>query len=93
MGIMFTIEYHTQVVKVDISALPKAEKVRIKHAIVQKLTRDPITFGKPLRRSLAGYRRLRVGDYRVIFTVTKNIIKIFAIGHRSVVYEDYVKRF
>lgn len=93
MGISFVLQYHKQVVKLDILVLPKVEKKRIQQAILKKLTTDPVTFGKPLRRSLAGYRSLRVGDYRVIFSIKNNVVQIFAIGHRSAVYEDYMKRF
>jgi mRNA interferase RelE/StbE len=51
---------------------------------------DPISFGKPLRYSLRGHRRLRVSDYRVVFrieAVTHNVI-IVAITHHKDVYED-----
>jgi len=44
---------------------------------------EPELYGKPLRRSLKGYRKLRVGDYRVIFRIEKHFIKIFVIQHRS----------
>lgn len=89
----FVIQYHSEVIAVDIPALPKKERDRIKAAIVQKLMTQPDVFGKPLRRSLKGYRKLRVGDYRIIFRIESNYVKIFVIGHRSTVYEDYQKRF
>ncbi len=92
MGMMFVLQYHQQVVREDIPALPKKERVRIQRAIEEKLTTHPEVFGKPLRRSLKGYRRLRVGDYRVIFRIEQTSIKIFLIAHRSVVYEEYEGR-
>ena len=93
MGMNFALRYHQQVVDVDIPALPKKEHVRIANAIEEKLTTRPEVFGKPLRRSLKGYRRLRIGDYRVIFRIEKQAVKIFVIGHRSIVYKDYTSRF
>lgn len=46
-------------------------------------------FGKPLRYSLKGARRLRVGDYRVIYTIEpSDVILIVKIGHRREVYEN-----
>jgi len=87
---IFSLRYEKQVVAKDIPALPKTVKARVQNAIHEKLTTYPETFGKPLRRSLKGYRRLRVGEYRVIFRIEKNTVKIFAIGHRSTVYEEYV---
>jgi mRNA interferase RelE/StbE len=88
----FSLHYHQKVVCDDIPTLPKREKTRMQKAIQEKLTTHPEVFGKPLRRSLKGYRRLRVGDYRVVFRIEKNSLKIFAIGHRSVVYEDFDER-
>lgn len=88
----FALRYHEDVVRRDIPALPKKERGNIQRAITEKLTTQPEVFGKPLRRSLRGYRRLRVGDYRVIYRIEKSSVKIFAIGHRSVVYEEHVKR-
>jgi len=89
----FTIVYHPDVVKEDIPALPKKENDRIKVAIEEKLTTHPEVFGKPLRRSLKGYRKLRVGDYRVIFRLEGKTVKIFVIGNRSVVYERHQRRY
>ena len=83
----FLISYHEIVVKEDIPKLDVRLKKQIKHAIETRLMTEPELYGKPLRRSLAGYRKLRVGDYRVIFRIQKNLVKILIIGHRSWVYE------
>ena len=89
----FDLHYEKHVVNKDIPALPKNENARIQKRIIEKLTTRPEMFGKPLRRSLKGYRCLRIGDYRVIFRIENTSVKIFAIGHRSTVYEDDVHRF
>lgn len=89
---MFSLQYHTQVVQNDIPLLPKKERAHIQNAIQEKLTTKPEVFGKPLRRSLKGYRRLRVGDYRVVFRIEQSSVKIFAIGDRSTIYENYKNR-
>lgn len=89
---MFALRYHHEVVRSDIPSIPKKERNRIQKAIEEKLAIHPEVFGKPLRRSLKGYRRLRVGDYRVVFRIEEDEVKIFAIGHRSVVYEDFENR-
>ncbi len=83
----FEIIYHELVVKDDIPSLPKTIKARIKVAIEKKLTTEPDKYGKPLRRSLKGYRKLRVGDYRIIFRIEEKQVKVFLIQHRSVVYD------
>lgn len=83
----YQIIYHELVVKKDIPKLDNKIKEVVKMAIENKLEIDPLTFGLPLRRSLKGYRKLRVGDYRIIFRIEKNKIKIFAIMHRSIIYK------
>lgn len=35
------------------------------------------------------YLRLRVGDYRVIFSLEKNLITILKVGHRKNIYKDF----
>lgn len=86
---VFTIEYTEKVIKKDIPALSSSSQSLIKRAIEQRLTKDPVTFGKPLRYGLYGQRRLRVSDYRVIYTIehSTNTVTIHAIGHRSHIYD------
>lgn len=89
---MFEIAYHHLVVKKDVPRLSSFWKEKICSAIKNKLTLKPEVFGKPLRRSLRGYWKLRVGDYRIIYRIEKTKIKILVIRHRSVVYDLAVKR-
>ena len=84
----YTIDYLPNVVEDDIPALPKTMKLTIKKAIEERLTVDPEGFGKPLRFSLKGSWRLRVGDYRVIYIVKGKDVLITAIKHRKDVYEN-----
>lgn len=88
MEIKFSVEYHERVVREDIPRITPEWRAKIKRAIEDKLATQPEKFGKPLRKSLRGYRKLRVGDYRVIFNITGNRIRIFVIQHRSVVYRN-----
>lgn len=85
---MFKIEY-LEAVATDLSFISKSDKLQIKKAIEKKLMVDPISFGKPLQYSLKGLRRLRVGDYRVIFQILEktNTVLVVKIGHRKEVYE------
>ena len=83
----YEILYADKVVKIDIPKISGSYKNRIKEAIEIKLATEPGLYGKPLRKSLKGYLKLRVGDYRIIFRVESIRVKIFAIAHRRVVYE------
>jgi mRNA interferase RelE/StbE len=89
---MFKIFYHYLVVKNDIPKLSTIWKNKIRQAIELKLTTDPEVYGKPLRRSLKNYRKLRVGDYRVIFRIEHDLVKILIIKHRSEIYSLAEKR-
>lgn len=89
---MFTIKYHYLVVTRDIPKLGADVRKRIKASIEQKLAAHPETFGVPLRRSLSGYRKLRVGDYRVVFKIEQSTVYILLIEHRSVAYKEIHKR-
>jgi mRNA interferase RelE/StbE len=84
----YRIEYLDSVVREDIPRLSKDVRNRIKKAIEQKLATHPIEFGKPLRYSLKGARRLRVEDWRVVYAIEPpDVVVIVKIGHRKDVYE------
>jgi len=82
----YTIHYHSEIPK-EIASFPQNIKSRIKKAIEQRLLCDPIKYGEPLRRSLQGYRKLRMGDYRIIYRVDADEIIVLKIGHRKEVYK------
>jgi mRNA interferase RelE/StbE len=84
---MYTIEY-VESVKEDLTSISKTNKDQIRKAIEKKLATNPIEFGKPLQYSLKGLRRLRVGDYRIIFQIDEENkgVLIVKIGHRREVY-------
>ena len=85
---IYRIEYLASVVDEDIPKLTKSVRKQLKVAIEKKLTSHPIEFGKPLRYSLKGARRLRVGDWRVIYKIEPpDVVLIVKIGHRREIYE------
>ena len=71
----YSIFYHPEA-QDDIASIPKNIKSRIRRAIEQRLLVDPAKYGEPLRRTLRGYRKLRVGDYRIIHKVKSNKIVV-----------------
>ena len=88
----FTIKYHPRVVAEDIPKLSSDSKRRISRSILQKLATAPIVFGKPLRHSLVGNYAMRVGDYRVVYLIERNAVKVIAIQHRSKDYKGVKQR-
>lgn len=93
---MWQILIHPLVFSEDFKKVSSSAQKTIIKTIRKKLTRDPKAFGKPLVGPLKGYWRLRVGDYRVIYSIMENqiIVKVVKIGIRrdAEVYEEMLKR-
>ena len=83
----YTLVYHPEVKTKDVPTLNRDVATRIQRAIENRLAVEPQRYGEPLRRTLKGYWKLRVGDYRVVFRIVKNEVWIFAIMHRRDVYQ------
>ena len=88
----YNIIYHPDVKKIDLPKIGARNKSMLKRAIEERLTTSPEVFGKPLRRSLKGYWKLRGGDYRVVFKIFGDDIRILAIIDRKTVYQQSEKR-
>jgi mRNA interferase RelE/StbE len=83
---MYRILYHPDVLRHDLSRIPRNIKEDIRQAIEERLMKEPYLYGEPLRQSLKGHRKLRVGDYRIVYRVEKSDIIVLKIGHRKEVY-------
>lgn len=82
------ITYKKSVEK-DLKKISKDIQYIIRRAIEEKLMNDPLKFGLPLRRNLKGLMKMRVGDYRIIYSIKEEVVTIYVIkiGHRKDVYE------
>ncbi len=69
----------------DLKKLSKAEArrvlERIERELPKKADRQPT-----LKGQFAGLRKLRVGEYRVIFAIVEGEVLVLRIGHRRDVY-------
>lgn len=83
----YLIEYE-EGIRDKLKSILKTMRERIKRAIEERLMTNPIDYGKPLTREWKDYRRIRVGDYRVIYKVfeDKVIVLIVEVDHRKDVY-------
>ena len=81
----YRIEYKSSVFR-DLKHLDKKVAERIMNDIRDSLSSNP-NCGEPLSGQFKGLHKLRVGDYRVIYSRIKEGALIMRIGHRSVVYE------
>ena len=81
----YRICYKQSVAK-DLLHISKVEKKRILDKIEKNLTVRATEYPM-LKGNFAGLRKLRVGDYRVIFAILENEVLILRIGHRREIYE------
>lgn len=87
----FEVVYHPDIPD-DLALINRNIQTRIEAAIRLRLAQAPQAYGKPLAANLASYWKMRVGDYRIIYKVTKDGVWIFGIIDRRDVYRDIVKR-
>lgn len=92
MALSYTLVYQREVVDEDIPAIPPGLRPRLARAIESRLSTHPEQCGKPLRGTLSGYWKLRVGDFRVVFRISGREVLIHAIRNRRDVYSDILKR-
>ncbi len=83
---MYRIEYSRSAAK-ELAVLPKLEYSRVKK-LVDSLALDPFPVGYLKLEGSDKVYRIRKGNYRVICTVTKEVIivTILKIAHRKDVY-------
>lgn len=80
----------------DLPRIEAGPREQILRAIRTRLGTAPESYGKPLAGKLAGCRRLRVGDYRVVYQIENQriIVTIICIGARrdEEVYAEAARR-
>jgi mRNA interferase RelE/StbE len=94
--VAWTVLYHPDV-REDFRRLGRTEARIIQRVIDERLARgEPEKSGKPLACDLAGYRRLRTGQTRIVYRVDAKHIEVLviAVGQRrdDEVYETAQKR-
>ena len=80
----FDIAYKKSVGK-DLAGLGKAEARRILDKIEKELPARADSY-PVLKGRFSGLRKLRVGDYRVIFAILGDQVLVLRVGHRGEVY-------
>jgi mRNA interferase RelE/StbE len=88
----YTLTYHPKVVDEDLAAIPLNMQCRIARAIEARLGSAPEQYGEPLRGTLKGYWKLRIGDYRAVYKIVGTEVWIFGILHRRRIYTDVLRR-
>jgi mRNA interferase RelE/StbE len=77
---------------VDLPKIDMKNRAMIKRALEERLTTQPELYGKPLQRTLKGYWKMRVGNYRIVFKISETDVLVLGIIHRRDVYQKIRKR-
>jgi len=81
----YNITYKMSVQK-DLHNLGRSEARRILDKIEKELSERANTY-PALKGPISGLRKLRVGDYRVVFAITEQDVIILRVGHRREIYK------
>lgn len=83
LDIVFSVKAVRQLAAID---KPMQRLIRSK---IERLAAEPKALANQVRplRGMDGVSRLRVGDYRVLFTREGLILAVLAVGHRRDIYE------
>ena len=91
----YAVTYFDEVLEDDIQEIPVNIQNRIERAVRERLATYPEKYGERLRKSLTGLWKIRVGDYRVVYTIHHDTrsVKVWTIAHRRFVYSLVLRRF
>ncbi|WP_409281415.1 type II toxin-antitoxin system RelE family toxin [Pseudomonas defluvii] len=91
----WSVRFHPDVEQ-DLALLGKAEARRVLKVVRERIAEgEPDKIGKPLRGALAGHRRIRTGDVRIVYRIEGNeIVLVLCLGARrdDEVYEAANRR-
>jgi len=91
-GSKYEILYGNLISSKKLKKISKDILREIKNNIENKLTTSPEIFGKPLQKSLKGYRRMRVKNFRIIFKIKESTVNIVFIGKKPDVYSRFLRK-
>ncbi|MCM8761840.1 MAG: type II toxin-antitoxin system RelE/ParE family toxin [Candidatus Omnitrophica bacterium] len=79
-------------IKWDRRAYKELKRIDRKIAIkilkkISRLSKNPQDYGTPLKGKFKNKYRVKIGDYRVIYWIEKDIVWIIAVGPRKGIYE------
>ncbi|MEE9162268.1 MAG: type II toxin-antitoxin system RelE/ParE family toxin [Candidatus Neomarinimicrobiota bacterium] len=80
----YSIRYKRSVAN-DLRHLSRKAKGRLLGKVEKALSSEPQRYPQ-LKGDYVGLRRLRVGNYRVIYALTETDVLVLRIGHRREVY-------
>jgi len=82
----YNIQYKKSVEK-DLARLGKAEAKQVLDKIEKELTTHPDRY-PTLKGPFAGMRKMRMGDYRIIYVVLDKDVVILRVGNRREIHKQ-----
>ena len=79
--------FYKSSVEKDLKGINHQGRTRILKEIEDYLSKNPAE-GKILKGKFKELRSLRVGDYRIIYTLIKEGVLILKVGHRKEIYKE-----
>ena len=76
---MWTVKIHRLVIDEDFKKIIFHDQSIILRTIRKKLGTAPEKYGAPLRHDLKGFRKLKISDYRIIYKVEKDKVKVYVV--------------
>ena len=80
----YKIAYKRSVIK-DLKKIDKTDSKKIIVKIEKEFSKKPESY-PALKGEFIGLRKLRVGNYRIIYAILDNEVLILRVGHRKEVY-------
>jgi len=85
---MFNVRYCQSFKDKYLNSLSKETKERIRNFIETRLAPFPYEAGDPLKGKWSGFRKARIGNYRIIYEIQEDVVVVLLIkiGHRKDIY-------
>jgi mRNA interferase RelE/StbE len=85
----YKVTWHEDALE-DLGRLDKSRAREIVEKVDERLSKDPLVLGKPLKGIFRGMHRYRCGDYRIIYTLDRKDerLMVLTVGHRKDVYRS-----
>jgi mRNA interferase RelE/StbE len=81
------LEYSTAALR-DLERMHPTTRRRVWERL-RALADDPRPSGcEALQGGLAGYLKVRVGDYRIVYVVEEEVVFVTRVGHRGSIYRE-----
>ncbi len=84
---MLKFEFKEKAAKEIEKLSPQMRERILKKLQFYSFQKNPLVFAEKLKDQRFGEYRFRIGDYRILFDIKKDVLLILKIGHRKEIYK------